>query len=801
MKAWLWALLIALEFLAMGAQAAEIREVSLGSAPKETMLLADMKFVIQPEHTDEEWGAQQAWDAVRQGLVFSLDAQRKPYRSNLVHWAVTRLSHQSSETDWVLYYRLAAMENMQVFARIEGGQWLPLKGLHHQTKFLTGYHFPSFALRMPRGLGVELAIRIQTRAPIDMHVLVVPGYHFYEAQRSDLVVSGMVVAVPLVVLMYLTLLLPKTTHLGVGWFIAMIALETLGSMWISGHGQVLLPMIERKDWPTVGYVSYSLLVIVSWLHGQRFVAAAPLGLGMRIAGWTLVALVASSTVIELMQWANARNVVPVGLLLFSCLMTAVGVRGMLYRIPYAGYYALAWFAFVMPAVILAMNLLGILSLSGSNIYYVQSSVAAILFGLVAVGHVRAREQALLQVQLERSELTQMKNKLEEALAVRLRFFAATNHDLRQPLQTMSIYLELALQQAKSLAHAEGLSAYLIEAKAAYSSVSHFLDSLLDLARIESKVLTAKPVEMDLVPMLMQLVREHQPLGGRVGLELRYVLPERAYAQTDPRLLERIVRNLLNNAIRYTQHGGVLLALRGSKNHWRIQVFDTGSGFKDTEMQRLFQPFASSDLLHSRPEAGSGLGLFVVKSLADALGHSITLKSRQNRGSCFTLALARCDPPNSVLRLPTSNPSENQLSGLLIWLLEDEPDVGQALLTMLKEVGANVVWMKSPHEIDAALIDAKNDEPHILIADFNLGQGGMLVEHLPTWRHKLLCPVVALTGSMHVVSQQSLDELHVHEVLAKPITIQALTQALLSALNSAAPHPHFTTHSNDLPGLS
>jgi signal transduction histidine kinase/CheY-like chemotaxis protein len=787
MKLLFKALLLGLQVLLLNAYATDVRELALGAEPKETMLLPSLSVVAQPAGDDQNWSPQQAWDAVMQGQKLLLSEQRKPYRSPLVHWAVTRVSHQSSETDWVLYYRLAAMENVQVYARGGSGDWLPLKGLHHQTKFFTGYHFPSFALRMPQGQVVDLAVRVQTRAPIDMHVLVVPGYHFYESQRSDLVISGMIVAIPLIVLLYLTLLLPRTSHLGVGWFIAIIALETLGSMWISGHGQVLMPMIERKDWPLVGYVAYSLLLVVAWTHGQKFVAAAPLGLGMRITGWALVALVVGSTVVELMQWANARNLIPPGLLLFSCLMTVVGIRGMLHRIPYAGFYALAWLAFVIPAVILALNLLGILPFSGANIYYVQGSVAAVLFGLVAIGHVRARERALLEMQVERSELTQTKSKLEEALAVRLRFFAATNHDLRQPLQTMSIYLELALQQARGLAQAESLNTYLTEAKAAYSSVSHFLDSLLDLARIESKVLTAKPVQMDMVPLLGQLVREHQPLAGRVGLELRYALPDQAYALTDARLLERIVRNLLNNAIRYTQQGGVMLTVRASQDKWRIQVFDTGPGFQASQIERLFQPFAASAALPNPAEVSSGLGLFVVKSLADALGHSIELRSREGRGSCFTLKLTKCEVTEKVQKLASDLSASKQLTGRFVWLLEDESEVGRALVATLREVGASVVWFQSPHEMEIALTK-NSDEPDILIADFNLGQGGSLVDHLPNFRKKLSCPIVVLTGSMHIVSKQGLEDLGVFEVLAKPISVDTLTQAVLRAASGQGIEP-------------
>lgn len=781
MNIWLKALVCLLHIFALSAYASPVREVPLGIAPAETLLLPHLRVLVEPHNLETKWRPEQAWEAASQGQVLHLNEQRKPYRSALPHWAIARLSHQSSETDWVLYYRLAAMENMEVFARADGGDWLPLKGLHHQSQFLTGYHFPSFALRMSRGQVVDLAVRVHTRAPIDMHVFVVPGYHFYESQRSDLVISGMVVAVPLVVLLYLVLLLPRTSHLGLGWFIAMIALETLGSMWISGHGQVLMPMIERKDWPAVGYISYSLLVFISWIHGQKFVAEAPLSLGVRLFGWSLVAIVATSTLIELLRLANVRDIIPAGLLIFSCLMAWVGMRGMRHGIPYSGYYTLAWLAFVAPAVVLALNLLGVLDRSGSNIYYVQSSAAAILFGLVAVGHVRSREQALARVQQERSQLSLSKDLLEDALAVRLRFFAATNHDLRQPLQTMSIYLDLAVQTAKELA-ADRLQLYLSEAKAAYSSVSHFLDSLMDLARIESNVQHAHPVQMNIVPMLMQLAREHQPLAGRVGLELRCAMPEHAFTQTDPRLLERIVRNLLSNAIRYTQQGGILLALRKRAGHWCLQVYDTGVGFQDADLDRLFQPFATTEEHRAQFSASSGLGLFVVKSFATALGHATDLKTKQGRGSCFSLTLPLLQPIDSETDSKSELQTVQPLSGVSIWLLDDERNVGQALLSMLEASGAKVKLFQTPQEIEFA-IESKLHKPDIFLADYNLGSGVLLTDYLHIWRKVLTCPIVAVTGSMHPELQKVLIINGVQEVLAKPVTMDVLIQSIMRTLNS------------------
>ncbi len=610
--------------------------VSLGDGSKDVLLRNNIRMIAEASAvSDAAWGPKEARAALEQGKSIPVRLAGLPYRSDLPHWGIVKLSHDAAQTDWVVYYRLATLESIQAYAREEGGDWQALTALHSQHGFMKGYHYPSFALPMARGKPIELALRVQTRAPIRMPVLVSPAYQFYENQRGDLVQTGIALAVPLVILLYLAILLPRTVHVGLSWFMALIALESVGAMWVSGHGHVLFPFISRDDWPIIGRLAYMAMVAVGWLHVLRFVGAQRLHWMLRGSGWVVVVVVAVSGFLEIFHWANTRDMFTFAITAFPCIALGTCWYGQTQGVRYAGIYALAWSAFVVSALISVLGLVGIAAVTGWNVYYAQSSVAAILFGLVAVGHVREREQLIDAERLRAQQL-------QDALMVQQRFYAATNHDLHHPLHSLGIFLDLARNRLLQIALSDGrLTEFLNDAKAAHSSVAQFLDSLLDVSRMEARLLEARLQPVPLNPLLERLGREYQLLAGRVGLELR-VMPTQAVVFSDPHLLERIIRNLLANAVRYTRQGGVLIAVRKSQGDWRLEVFDTGAGLSDQERAKLFMPFQQLATERLGEPSGLGLGLFIVQSLSTALNHRVEVVSHLGRGSRFSVRMKPAD---------------------------------------------------------------------------------------------------------------------------------------------------------------
>lgn len=604
----------------------------LSDGAKDVLLRNQIQMIAEtPVAGQVAWGPNDASTSLARGSSLPVRLSGLPYRSDLPHWGIVKLSHDAAPAYWVMYYRLATLENIQAFAREAGGEWKALNALHDKRSFMNGYHYPSFALPLPRGKTMELALRVQTRAPIRMPVFVAPAYRFYENQRSDLVQTGIALAVPLVVLLYLAMLLPHTVRVGLGWFMALIALESVGAMWVSGHGHVVFPMITRDAWPIIGRLAYMAMVVVGWLHVLRFVGAQRIHRLVQGLGWAVVALIVASGLLEITQLANTRDLFTFSIMFFPCLALGVCWYGQTQGVRYAGIYALAWSAFVLSALIAVLGLVGIAAVTGWNVYYAQSSVAAILFGLVAIGHVREREQL---IQAERLKAQQ----LHDTLAIRQRFFAATNHDLQQPVHSLGIYLDLARTRLGQLAHPDSrMTEFLSDAKASYTGVAQFLDVLLDMARLEAGLLKPKPKNLPLEPLLERLAREYQLIAGRAGLELRR-LPTNAVVYSDPHLLERIIRNLLANAVRYTQSGGVLIAVRLRQGQWRLDVFDTGLGLTSEDQEQLFSPFQPLSQSAREEQSGLGLGLYIVQTLAQRLGHEVSLRSRPQQGSRFSILM-------------------------------------------------------------------------------------------------------------------------------------------------------------------
>ena len=770
--------------------------VSLRGGADEIVLHPHMRMLVDNTRTLTPGTA---FHQIEQGTGRVVPAVGPAYRSPHPHWGALRIHAESDETNWILFYRLATIERLEMFQRRPGQSWVPVEGLHQQSRLLGGYHYPSFALALRAGETIDIVVRLETRAPIRMALRAMPGYAYFESQRHDLVVAGMTLAIPLVVLFYLALLLVPARNFGVGWFFGLVATGSLGSMWVSGHGHVLVPQISRAAWPAIGYVSYTLMVILGWMHAQGFLQLTTRSRRVRATGWLLVALVIGLTATELSGLANTRTAFAGAALSFAGFIVMLAWQARLRDVPFAILYASAWFVFVFGA---ASALLGFLGLPTSvvwTLFYAQSSVPALLFGLVAVAQLRARENEITRARREQSALSQEKMALEAALRARLQFFAATNHDLRQPLQSLGLYVDLALREAERhsatvitapvlsanapLANQATMVRYLQQAKLAFSSSTQFLESLLDLARVEGNAYAPQITQVDAGALLTRLRDEYRPLAGQYGLELRLV-GKKASVLSDSHLLERILRNLLSNALRHTTQGGVLIALRPRNSQWRIDVIDTGPGLSRQDQERLFGEFARltpsevdarSTSTHAHTP-GFGLGLFIVKRFADALGHQVLLSSRPGHGSRFSLLVARAHATaTGGDGTHGAAPESALLNGIRIGVLEDERDVAAALHNLLTEQGART----HVAPLAAQSLASAASGYDVLLADYRLGFGLTLADILRT-TGPLPCPVVVLTGSTETKAHTALKAVGIEHILLKPIDTANLCRNILRA---------------------
>jgi signal transduction histidine kinase len=231
-----------------------------------------------------------------------------------------------------------------------------------------------------------------------------------------------------------------------------------------------------------------------------------------------------------------------------------------------------------------------------------------------------------------AKLRTLREMAEEAMIEKVRIIATISHDLRQPLQSLSLGIDLLRQQLTS----EPEARHLEKLSSTVEAMTALLDGLLSLSRLDAGVQGIALNEFALQPLFDRVAGQFLPVAQTKGLNLK-VLPTNFRVKSDATLLENILRNFLSNAIRFTDCGGVLLAARRRGGWVEVGVWDTGPGIPEDAQSLIFEEFRQ--LRGDRAE-GSGLGLAIVLRLARLLGHPLDLRSRLGQGSKFAIRLPR-----------------------------------------------------------------------------------------------------------------------------------------------------------------
>ena len=231
---------------------------------------------------------------------------------------------------------------------------------------------------------------------------------------------------------------------------------------------------------------------------------------------------------------------------------------------------------------------------------------------------------------------------EQANRAKSRFLAHASHDLSQPLEAMNLFVGALERQSD----APKIRAITHDLRAAQRSMRQLLAALLDLSQIEAGVIIPNPEPLKLSVLFDQLAAEFQPQAGAKGLEFR-MRQSTAELYVDRMLLERILRNLITNAVRYTKEGGVLLATRRRRGDYlEITVTDTGPGIPQAEMERIFEEFHQLDDAGRDKSEGLGLGLTIAQRMSQMIDGEIALRSRPGKGSTFSVKVPRALPLQS-----------------------------------------------------------------------------------------------------------------------------------------------------------
>jgi len=350
----------------------------------------------------------------------------------------------------------------------------------------------------------------------------------------------------------------------------------------------------------------------------------------------------------------------------------------------------------------------------------------------------AEKSALLSAQLAETE--RAREAAETANLAKSRFLAAASHDLRQPLHAIGLFASALAEQSRN---AEDI-ALVQRIQTSVESLEALFSSLLDVSRLEAGAVVARIADVPANALLDRIAHDFAPVALERGLSLS-VVPSTAWLATDALLLDRIVGNLVSNALRYTERGGVVVGCRPRGSHCTIEVWDTGRGIPVEERDRIFEEFYRSDG-HEPSAHGLGLGLAIVRRLAALLGHDVDFDSTPGRGSVFRVHLPRGRP--RVIEAPAPMAATDTLAGRQVLVVEDEAPVRDGMERLLRTWKCEAVVVGDASAALQALADGMR--PDMLIVDYRLANGGSGLQAIARIREAAGrdIPALIVSGESH-----------------------------------------------------
>jgi two-component system CheB/CheR fusion protein len=372
------------------------------------------------------------------------------------------------------------------------------------------------------------------------------------------------------------------------------------------------------------------------------------------------------------------------------------------------------------------------------------------------------------------ELARMR--ADAANVAKSRFLAAASHDLRQPLQTLVLLQEL-LAKVVIDDKAKKLVARLDQT---ISGMSGMLNALLDINQIEAGTVRAELETFRIDAVLSRVTADlaYQAEAQRIGLR---VMPSAYSVCSDPRLLEQMIRNLVSNALKYTKRGRVLVGCRRRNGTVCIEIWDTGVGIPEEQLQDIFEEYHQLDNPARDRSLGLGLGLSIVRRLGILLGHPVRVRSRLGKGSVFSIEVRQSSGEMLACaegNLPgVRNEPHHPRRARTVLIVEDDPEVRNLLQIGLGAEGHQVATANDGIEA-LNLIERDGLLPTLVISDFNLpnGMDGLCIAAKIRARLRRAVPVIILTGD---ISTKTLRDIAAQncEHLNKPASLKELLAAI------------------------
>ena len=336
---------------------------------------------------------------------------------------------------------------------------------------------------------------------------------------------------------------------------------------------------------------------------------------------------------------------------------------------------------------------------------------------------RFENEALLKALHEREEETVAAlQKAEQASREKSKFLATASHDLRQPLQALRLFSD-ALRDVAKQPEALRLSEQI--GKSVNSLVEMF-DDLLDVSRLDAGIVQPRWQHFSLNDLCERMYVDFAPMAQAKGLQLdlgffesgtKLMSHDEIAVCSDPFLLERMMRNLISNAVRYTEHGKVSVYCHCSEDEVKVAVQDTGVGIRPEVKQQIFEEYYQVDNPHRDRRKGLGLGLAIVRKVEELLGYHLTVESALGEGSTFSFSIKRGDPQRLVRPFVITE-ARHDVSGKVIALVEDDDDIREFTAEIMRDWGCKV-FAEATGEALLRSLDVAAQRPDLLVCDYRL----------------------------------------------------------------------------------
>lgn len=545
----------------------------------------------------------------------------------------------------------------------------------------------------------------------------------------------------MLIALFVYLIFPKDApqaHYISGWLLLQLVVGVFWLGFIAQHAKHRTSR-TRRWWP---YLSTIVCSFYGFMWG---------------AGWVLFVGNTDSTHVQLA-------------VMFSIILCGVftgGVLATIFHLPSLLSFTLCSF---MPPLISSFINTGMFYFwfgAGSVIYMIATTAFALNLHTFLMDTLEQREEKALLAQ----QLAEEKRRVEQISHDKTRFLAAASHDLRQPLQALHFFqqsLEVLIEQSNVTEQQRILG----NMEASITALNGLLNAMLDISRLDAGTL---PIQRQIFPLntlFKRLYQQYEPIAAEAGLTLRYV-DTNLHVESDLTQLERILRNLVENAIKHMgKQGRILLGGRRQGKRLRIEVWDNGVGIPLQEQDSIFREFYQLHNPERKRSRGVGLGLSIIKRIAAALEHDIGLQSRPGKGCVFSVTVPIASAPTE--RVPSISRSiQTDLPHGKVLVVEDDEDVLESLHTLLNLWGYTTITTSSPKP-DTLM--AQHPDIAFIISDYQLGSGINGVEVIQHIRQAIGkdIPALLITGNTSPLLAEELEQLSI-PVSYKPINPLKLKQ--------------------------